>query len=221
MNELTKTVIELQKVEKGSHEWDTMYTYVYECLQGTINQMVSNFELALRGDIQEGHSIAMLQLIKCINTFKYEGYEFRTFYRKSLRNKLVDLTRTLMAKKMRHNTSYSVSLSTDVTDESGFSYPIMDRLQDISLRTYNRYNIEEAPSLSQLLDAFSEVDREKADILEILIKYSAEGNSKRDVTTALANYYGSNEYTGLIQRRVSRAREAFKKFACENGYEKF
>lgn len=219
MDKLTKMVLELQKVEKGSYEWDVMYTNVYECLHTTINGMVNSFEYTLRGDLHEGHSTAMMQLVKCVETFKYEGHEFRTYYKKSLRNKLVDLTRTLGTKKMKHNTSYSVSLSAGVMDENGFSYPILDRLHDENLYTNNKYEAEEGTTLSDLLDGFAVMDKEKADILEILITYSAEGYQKRDVTDALARYFGSNEYTGLIQKRVSRAREAFRKYATEQGYE--
>lgn len=219
MDKLTGMVLELQKMEKGSYEWDVMYTGVYECLQTTINGMVSSFEYTLRGDLHEGHSTALSQLVKCVETFKYEGHEFRTFYKKSLKNKLVDLTRTLGTKKMKPNTSYSVSLSAGVTDENGFSFPILDRLHNENLRVYNEYEVEEGITLSDLLDAFAKIDEEKANILEILITYSAEGYQKRDVTDALARYFGSNEYTGLIQKRVSRAREAFRKYAKEQGYE--
>lgn len=218
MNELTKTVLELQKVKKGDYEWDCMYTYVYESLLPTTNRMVESFSQVLRGDIHEAHSAAMQQLMKCVESYKYEGYEFHTFYRKSLKNKLVDLSRKLTTKKMQHNTCYAVSLSMDVTDDKGSTYSILERLHDEALHTRDSYSTGEVGSLSQLLEDFSLVDKEKAEVLEILITYSAEGYSKRDMTNALAAYYGSDGYTGTIQRRVSRAREAFKKFALDNGY---
>lgn len=218
MDNLTKTVLELQKVEKGSYEWDRLYTDVYMSLHNSIDIIVRGFELALRGDLQEGHSVAMQQLMKCVEVFQYNGHEFATFYKKTLRNKLIELSKHFVTRKMKHNTSYEVALDADVTNDDGTTFPILERIVAKQLEV-NESDNSGTITLSQLLDEFAEVNKQQADILEILIQYSADGYKRKDASLAITKYLGAEEYTGYVQKRVSRARKAFQDFAIKRGYD--
>ena len=218
MDNLTKTVLELQKVEKGSYEWDRLYTDVYMSLHNSIDIIVRGFELALRGDLQEGHSVAMQQLMKCVEVFQYNGHEFATFYKKTLRNKLIELSKHFVTRKMKHNTSYEVALDAEVTNDDGTTFPILERIVAKQLEV-NESDNSGTITLSQLLDEFAEVNKQQADILEILIQYSADGYKRKDASAAITKYLGAEEYTGYVQKRVSRARKAFQDFAIKRGYD--
>jgi hypothetical protein len=219
MNQLTAKVLELQKLEVGSVERDLLFADIYESVKFTMEGIVNGYSFSLKGDVHEGLSEALNHLVNCCESFKYEGFEFLTFYKKTLKNKMIDLVRKLNAEKVRHNTSYDFSLSVDVQDGEGSTYSIEDRFQDESLQVNDSYNIEkEEVTLSSILDKFAEVKPFEAGVIEIMLKYSAEGYQKKDLTSALATYYGLDTYNSTVQKRVSRVRETFKKFAIDNGF---
>ncbi|MFP3427144.1 hypothetical protein, partial [Pseudoalteromonas sp. SIMBA_162] len=97
-------------------------------------------------------------------------------------------------------------------------YSIEDRYTDDNLKVTDTYMEAARIDLSKLLDAYWEVKPTEAEVIEVMLEYSAEGYQKKDLTLALANFYGSDKYTGAIQKRVSRVREDFKKFVIQNGY---
>lgn len=216
MNQLTTLVLEMQGTTNKEKK-DILFTDVYTCLQSTMEGIVNGYTYSLKGDAHAGYSIALEHLLKCVEVFNFEGYEFATFYKKTLRNKLVDLVRKTNADKVKHNTSYDVSLSMDAKDSDGYSFSVEDRFNDSALQVNDEYDTEDTTTLAWLLDQFHAVKPAEAEVLEILIQYSAEGYQKKDLTDALARHYGSEKYTGTIQKRVSRIRESFKKFAGEYG----
>lgn len=216
MNQLTAKVLEMQGTT-DIYKKDFLFTDVYTGLQSTIEGIVNSYTYSLKGDFHTGYSMAMEVLEKCVKVFKYEGNEFSTMYKRSLRNAMVDLIRKVNTEKMKPNTSYEISLSSEAKDDDGSQYSIGDRLNAEGLQVKDTYDIEEHTSVTWLLDKFHSVRPAEAEVIEILVQYSAEGYQKKDLTDALAKHYGSEGYTGTIQKRVSRCRDAFKKFAGEYG----
>jgi DNA-directed RNA polymerase specialized sigma24 family protein len=216
MNTLTNLVIKLQETEKGSVAWDSLFTEVYLEVQPSIESIVNGYSYSLRGDVHAGESEAINHLMISIDKFQYTGFEFLTFYKKTLRNKLIDLIRQMNKKSMKHNTSYDVSLSATVEEDA--SLLSADKMQDEALQTTDNYFSDSEESLTAILDEFTNEKPVEAGVIDTLITYSAEGYLKKDLTSALANYYEVEKYNGTVQKRVSRAREAFKKFCEEKGF---
>lgn len=211
-------VIELKQVEKDSYTWDCLFTDIYTCLHGELEAIVYYYERQLNGDVHSAYSEATLLLIRCIDNFEYKGFEFLSFYKKALHNKMIDEIRKINADKRKHNTSYEVSLSASLTDNEGNSYSLVDRGIDASLQAIDTYKEDDVIRLTTILDKYRCIKPIDTEVIEIMLKYSAEGYQKKDLTSALAEFYGSEKYTSTIQKRVSRVRENFKKFAIEYGY---
>lgn len=220
MNELTKKVLELQETEKGSFEWEILFGEIYAGVQSSISIVVNSYAYSLRGDVAEGESVAMDHLLSSIETFTYVGYEFLTYYKKTLRNKLVDLVRHISTNKNRHNTCYEISLSVSIQDSEGSDFSADERMVDTSLVTTDTYGLDsENISLAEILEDFRQDKPESAELLEIIMMYSAaNGFKKKDLGQAVARFYGEAEYNNKLQARVSRTIKNFKKYADNSGY---
>jgi hypothetical protein len=68
-----------------------------------------------------------------------------------------------------------------------------------------------------ILQKFAEKHPEQAGVLEIMTRFG-QATSQAEKTSAYCEYYGVQEYTQAIQKRVSRARESFKTFLIKNDY---
>lgn len=220
MNELTKKVLELQETEKGSFEWDVLFGEIYTRVQPSMQIMVNSYAYSLRGDIAEGESVAMGHLVSTVETFSYVGYEFLTYYKKTLRNRLVDLVRHINTNKNKHNTCYEISLSVSIQDNEGSDFAADERMVDDSLITVDTYLLDsENITLAEVLESFRKDMPEHAALLEIIMMYSsANGYKKKDLGAAVAAFYGESDYSNKLQARVSRTIKSFKKYADNNGY---
>jgi RNA polymerase sigma factor (sigma-70 family) len=219
MEKLTQLVIKLQGMGQDNPEREVLFTHVYNGLQNVIESTVESFKYSLKGDVHEGYSEALEVLMKAVNTFKYEGYEFKTYYKRLLRNRLIDLVRSLNAEKVRHNTSYNISINAEIEDDEGASFTSEERLYNEALMMHDEYLVEKEITFEEVLQRFEKECPEEYAVIDIMIQYSAEFYSKKDTTSALAKHYGSDKYTGAIQKRVSRIRESLKRFGIKQGYE--
>lgn len=208
MNKTTQIAINLQGQVSG-YQKENLYTDLYLGLQSVISCTVNRYYKAFNGDIAEGESIALDCIMQAVEKFQYTGSEFATFYSHILENKLRDKVRSLRANKNRHNTSYEVSLSADYEGDEGKLVPLIERLDDNTLRVVDTYNIGAmAATVSDILDTYGKEYPENAEVLEILITHE----KKSEMTAAVAAYYGQEKYNGTIQKRVSRVREHFTKY---------
>ncbi|MCS0827446.1 hypothetical protein NX029_26380 [Cytobacillus firmus] len=214
MNSLTQNVLNLQNLEKGTYKYDLVFSEIFFGVQPAMNAIVNSFATSLRGDVQAGESLAMEHIVTCCDKFQYKGYEFLTFYKKTLHNKMVDLVRSITADKMKHNTSYDISLS--VGGQDGLTEE--DRFQDAALQVQDTYNEESVLSIGTLLDEYAKVKPVEADLVGLQMTFSAEGYKKQDLSNAIAAYFGEEEYSNKLQARFSRAIKNFKKFASDKGY---
>jgi DNA-directed RNA polymerase specialized sigma24 family protein len=215
LNNLTQTVLILQTVEKDSYEWDLLFSQVYAGIEKLADRIVETYREALKGDLHHGYSEAHLLLIKSIETFVYRGYEFTTYYRRVLKNRLVDLKRTAAADKNKPHSDYSLDF-TRRHPTLGYTYSVFDKVPRL-LQTVDTYHKDAIHNLDNLIDEYRIENPKEADVIDIFVTYAAEGYCKSDLTAALADHYGSAEYTGKIQRRVSRIRQAFKEFLLDRG----
>lgn len=219
MNVITKKVLYMQTIDRNSLEWDDLFTEVHDSVNDLITGVVRYNSRALHGDIHAGYSKAYMLLIRSIEKFEYEGYEFRSFYSRILKNGITDLIRKHNTNKMQ--VFFDHSLDYTVSPEDGDSFVTYERFKDQNVQTIDTYFEEDQPSIIELLQAFKEVKPIEAGVIELLITYHTDYYTKSDLTAALAAYYGSDTYTSTIQRRVSRAREYFEKFLIKKGYKLF
>lgn len=202
MNTTTAKVLKMQQIERTSMEWDFLFQDIYVDVVDMITTLTNSYEYQLKGDIAAAESEAGLLLIRTIERFKYQGYEFRSFYSRALHNKLRDMIRSAKAQKNANN--------------YGTIGPEID-----FLHTEERYEFlqELDGKLETIYEAYSVENPEHGQVLETMVKYSASFYNKSDLTGALATYYGEPTYNGTIQKRVSRIREAFRKYALDHGFE--
>lgn len=214
MNSLTQNVLNLQNLEKGTYKYDLVFSEIFFGVQPAMNAIVNSFATSLRGDVQAGESLAMEHIVTCCDKFQYKGYEFLTFYKKTLHNKMVDLVRSITADKMKHNTSYAISLS--VGGQDGLTEE--DRFHDEALQVTDIYREGLTLSIETILDEYAAVKPVEADLVNLQITYSAEGYKQQDLSKAIAEYFGEETYSNKLQARFSRAIKNFKKYADEKGY---
>lgn len=217
MNKLTQNVLTIQGLKNDSYERDLLFTDIYNDVKRTINQVTSQYTYSLRGDAASIESVALEVLLDCVSTFTYEGYEFLTFFKKSLHNRVIDLIRHNSSAKVKHNVDYDLPISASKEDEKG-EYSTIEYLAVEGLVTKDTYELEESLTLQTILDRFSMDKPKESGAIELMFKYSGEGYSKKDLTDALTKYYEGTKYAGAVQRKVSRAREAFKNYAINLGY---
>lgn len=222
MNTLTNLVMKYQQ-ETDSTKKEYLLADVYDSLKLTIASRVKRYTYSLRGDAAYAQSIALEVLMQTVEDFKYTGQEFVTYYIHVLENKLIDAVRKVTAAKRSHNTCYELSLEgyeTCDTESGVVNIAKFDRFSDEALAITDEYDIEGTPSIATILDKYAEVNTTDADIIELIIKYSAEGYKKSDMTAAIVEYFGAEKYAGKVQRFVSHAKKRFKEFAeKEYGYE--
>lgn len=214
MNSTTKSVIALQGMTTGTDAWTELFGEVYMDLYSGMTKCVESFRTGLRGDIQEGLSVANEVLLVAIQKFSYKGYEFSSFFSRVLKNKLTDTVRHYNSDKMRPYFENSLDRKRR-TDE--FDYMDNDKLPtDASLLTTDSYHIFEGVTVSDVLADYHQIT-EDAKVIEIVFEYTLGQYGKSDMTTKLANHFGSDTYTPAIQRRVSRIRANFRRFAQDSG----
>lgn len=199
MNTTTTNVLKLQQIERTSYEWDMLFQDVYADVMGLIKNLLISYEFNLKGDLAAAESEAGLLLVHAIDRFKYTGFEFKAFFSKALHNKLRDMVRT--AKTQKNMLGYgTIGLEIDFLQAGGKFDEVFKR------------------SLDDVYEEYARNNPEHGEVLDLMVKYSAPFYSKAELTDALAAYYGEATYTGTIQKRVSRIRESFRKFAAEHGY---
>jgi hypothetical protein len=181
----------------------------------TINPKAESYSRQLKGDVESGVSEGYKLLMELVETWDGTG-SFHSLFKTSFDNRLKNLVKFIGRNKRKHNTSYDVSLSGSV-ERDGEASPIMEVIDDASLQS--TFDItEEKGKLFTLLDMFSENHPEKGAVCEILMAYP-KGSSQKEKTKALCNHYGiAVEEYETIQKKVSRSREAFKKFLHKNSY---
>lgn len=200
MNTTTANVLKMQTIEKTSMEWESLFQEVYADMVDLISTLTQSYEYQLNGDIAAAESEAGLLLMHTIDRFDDQGYEFRSFYSRSLHNKLRDMVRTAKAKKNSHAYG-TVGNEIDFIQHPGMMMVEKNINEEID-HLYGQY-VRENPGHGHVLD--------------LMLQYSAEGYSKSDLTAALIAYYGETTYTGTIQKRVSRIRESFRNYLADHG----
>lgn len=218
MNTLTQSVITLQTLPTGSIEREDLFAYVYTELEPLTSMIVSQFDRSLNGDLHAAYSEAALVLVKAIDRFEYKQHEFKAFYSRSLKNRLIDMTRSTKATSNLFGNYQSLN-PTQENDDCSFSVQMENAGVD-ALTHYDNYDHTETPQLDALMNHFSAAYPIDGNIIETLIDYSADCFSKKDQTAALAALFGSDTYTMAIQKRVSRARNTFRVFLDDHGYSK-
>src|SRR5699024_1998205 len=105
----------------------------------------------------------------------------------------------------------------ETANKDGESSPMIEVLDDESLRT--SFDITEAETpLETLIEEYAEKNPKKAGIINIMLNFS-DDTKQSEKTHAYCEYFGVQEYTTVIQKRVSRVRQSFKKFLENNNYE--
>jgi hypothetical protein len=209
-------VLALQTVEKDSYEWDLLFSQIYAGIAKTIEITVTSYRQALKGDLHHGFSEAQLLLLKSVKTFVFQGYEFSAYYVRALRNRLIDLKRSAAADKNKPHFDLSLDYMA-LNRPNGREYHLHDYLALKPLHCTDSYHNDELPNLDGLIEEYGTDHPQAVGVIDLLITYAAEGFSKSELTAALAAYYGSAEYDGKIQRRVSRIRQSFKEFLLDRG----
>lgn len=214
MNSTTAKVIAMKSLAKNSDTWNELFGDVYLDLHHGMTQCVESYRNGLRGDIQEGLSVANECLIHAIERFKYTGFEFSSYFSRVLKNKLTDVVRFYNTGKMRTYFDGSMDASFHVGDgeEREAQYQSVPE----SLRTVDTYSPFQGHSITDVLEDFRKVTKD-AVVIEIIFDYSLGECSKSDMTSKLAQHFGSETYTPAIQRRVSRIRASFRRFAEDSG----
>jgi len=202
MNTLTTKVLKMQQIERTSMEWDFLFQEVYAELMDLIKTLSYSYEYHLKGDMAAAESEAGLLLVSTIERFEYQGFEFKSFFKKSLHNRLRDMVST--AKAQKNSIGYGTIGAEIDFIEAG--------------RMYERVISDSDHTLDSVYDAYALKNPDHGQVLEIMVKYSASFYNKSDLTDALAAHYGEATYNGTIQKRVSRIRESFRKYAAEHGF---
>lgn len=207
INELVKTI---QGSEPESYLYEVSYSdLVSELMTSTIKPKVDSYSKQLKGDTDAGTSEAYKLLISLVQDWTGEG-NFLTLYKFSLDNRLKNLIEYLAKNKRKHNTSYDISLSEsksrylDNTSQNNMPY-------DSSLITYFDITDEKTSKLEELLTEFEEQYPKQADLVNIML-HKADDETKATEINRYKNYFGVDTYTPALQKRVSRARQAFKKY---------
>jgi len=183
----------------------------------TIVPKAESFEWQLKGNIQQGIDEGINLIMELVESWNGSG-NFHSFFKTSYTNRLINLVKYIGRDKRKHNYAYDVSLSETIESQydGGNEMTVIDRLYDKSL--YTEFDITESENQVEiLLEAFRKVKPEQADLLDIMINLPDDAK-KNELTSAVCEYYGVNMYTSVIQKRVSRAREAFKNFLLKNNY---
>lgn len=215
VNELVK---KLQATKKGTDEWEYLFTDLFNIINTeTIEPKAESFERQLRGDISAGISEGYMLLQELVETWNGTG-NFHSLFKISFENRLKNLVKFITRNKRKHNTAYDVSLSASA-ERDGEASPIIEVIDDVRCHIYFDVTdkVDGVPTLDELIDMFTEEYPEQAGIINIMISFSYD-TKKSEITRAFCEYFGVQKYTPVIQKRVSRSREAFKKFLIKHNY---
>lgn len=215
-----KNVNELVQAVKVEGMESTAFSELFIIINAeTIEPKAESFKKQLKGDVAKAVSEGYELLMKLI--YKWEGTgSFHTLYKTSYTNLLKNEVKATSAQKRKHNTSYEVSLSETIPSPytSATELTMIDALYAESLYTeFDVTEINEDNQVEVLLEQFREKKPEQADLIDIMLNLS-DNPAKSELTDAVCNYYGTQKYTGVIQKRVSRAKESFYKFISQNNY---
>ena len=184
----------------------------------TIEPKAKSFSRQLKGDEAEAHSEGYTLMMELVESWDGTG-NFHTLFKSSYENRLKNLIKYIGRNKRKHNTSYNLSLS-DTTNnvmEGDEMSPHIETLNHPDLIT--TFDItDEHGQLEALLGLFGETNPEQAGLIEIMTTFG-QATPQADKTNAYCNYFGVQEYSQVIQKRVSRARESFKKFLTKNDFQ--
>jgi hypothetical protein len=195
-----------------SIEYNKLFTIIYS---ETIVPKAESFELQLKGNVDEAINEGIDLFMELLEKWNGTG-NFHSLFKTSYNNRLKNLVKYINREKRKHNYSYDLSLSESAPSETGDASPIIEVLNDKSL--ISEFDITETNSrLEELLESFRKIKPEQADLLDIMIQQPYD-SKKSDFTKTICEYYGVQKYTDVIQKRVSRAREAFKKHLIKNNY---
>ncbi|CDQ21724.1 hypothetical protein [Halobacillus karajensis] len=208
---------ELQTMDKGTELYDLKFGELFELVQvEAIEPKARSFRKELNGDIAEGISIGFDVLMRTIDAWERQG-DFITFFKKIYNRDLINKVKSLKADKRQHEESAgNVFLSEPIGEDGDRSHAESPELKDRSLYVFDTYDDGSETTFDELLEQFGEEHPEKYDLINIMISMP-EDSGKKDFTSEVCVYYGVQKYS-QVQKKVSRAREAFAKHLNENNY---
>lgn len=210
VNELAKTVQAEGTESLAFYELFTIIT------AETIEPKAESFSRQLKGDVADAISEGYQLLLELVEKWERTG-SFHSFFKTSYTNRLINKVKATNADVRSHNTSYDISISESIVSEGGNDMTIIDRLFDKSL--YTEFDIEDNENTFEgMLAGFRKKNPEQADIISIMLNFS-DDDKQKDKTNTYCEYFGVHKYTSVIQKRVSRAREAFKNYLIKNNYD--
>jgi hypothetical protein len=211
-----KNVNQLVKTVQAEGNESFAYVELFETLSAeTIVPKSESYSRQLKGDVDAGISEGYKLIMELVKSWDGTG-SFHSLFKTSFDNRLKNLVKHIGRQKRKHNTSYDVSLSGSV-ERDGEASPILEVIDDSSL--HSTFDVTEDKGLLESVFAqFAEKYPEQAAVCEILGSFPDDGKQK-EKTEALCNYYGIpvDQYK-TVQKKVSRSREAFKKFLVKSNY---
>lgn len=183
----------------------------------TIQPKVRTYSKQLKGDMAEGISIGYMLLTEMVMNWKGEG-SFHRVFTVAYTNRLNNLVRDLGRDVRKHNTSYEVSLSYALDEkEENDSYEVSyGSVLETSFDVTDK--VDQEPTLEELLHSFSLKYPERYDLIVIMLGFTEEDNQATR-TQAFKDYFCTQTYTSVLQKRVSRARTSFFKHLQDAGYD--
>lgn len=215
MKNVNQLVLTVQAEGNESFAWVELFETV---MKETIEPKADSFQRQLKGDVQEGISEGYKLLMDLVGSWDGTG-NFHSLFKTSYENRLKNLVKHIGRNKRKHNTSYDLSLSETIDSnfDGGNDMTVIDRVFDKALYTEFDITEKDTPSLYELLDAFAYNKPEQAGVINVMLGFDSD-MKQSDKTNAYCEYFGVQTYTSAVQKKVSRAREAFKKFLTQNNY---
>ncbi|PEM08520.1 hypothetical protein [Bacillus wiedmannii] len=216
MNELTALVLKWQQ-ETDVLKKDVLFTQVYTRVQDGMERKVEHYRHAINGDMLEGYSRAAECLLTTMEKFEYQGHSFMSAYVVAVDNKMKDLIRFNNSQKAGTGVNVAISLDKELSFGDGEQFEAIEVLKAESHIITDDYETEAELTIVEVLKAYAVTKPFEAGVIDLMITYSGQAYLKSDLTNAFAAYYGVAEYK-QVQRRVSRVRANFAKFAVDMGY---
>ncbi len=209
VNELVQAV---RTEGKESMEYAELFTTV---MTETIEPKAESFGKQLKGDVASGIDEGIKLFMELVDTWNGTG-NFHSLFKTAYANRLKNHVKYLNRDKRKHNTSYDISLS-GVVEGTYSESSVTEVIVDDTLNT--SFDItEEKGTLEKLIDAFSLHNKEQGDLINIMLSFPEDAKTS-DYTKAYIEYFGVQVYAGVPQKKVSRAKNDFKKFLQKNNYE--
>lgn len=183
----------------------------------TIEPKANSFRLQLKGQVDCAISDGYDLLFDLTQKWNGTG-NFHSLFKTAYTNRLKNMVKYVNRKKRKHETNYDMSLSDFVKGPDEPS-SILEVASERQLHCHVNYDasFNEVHSLETLIEMFAEAHPTEAGVINLMIMFTPD-TPQAEKTRAYCDYYGVQTYTSVIQKRVSRSREAFKKFLLKNDY---